>query len=671
MEKHTNSLIQESSPYLLQHAHNPVNWVAWSDDVFDTAKKEGKMVLISIGYSACHWCHVMEHECFEDEEVATLMNKFFINVKVDREERPDVDQVYMTAVQLMTQKGGWPLNCMTLPDGRPIYGGTYFPKEQWMHILKSLNHSYVNEIEKVEEYASNLHEGIIKSELISSASQQCQFEESKLVELVQRWSRSFDHMEGGTSHAPKFPLPSNYEFLMDYGLNIKDEKLMEYVELSLDKMALGGIYDQIGGGFSRYSVDMLWKVPHFEKMMYDNGQLVGLYAGAYKTFVKPLYKQLVYQTINWLEREMVNDEGAFYAALDADSEGVEGKFYVWNENELQKTLGDDYDWVKNLYSVNKRGYWEDGNYVLLRTENNESFQKSVGWTEEEFAKNVSRINELLLTERNNRIRPGLDNKCITSWNAMMLKGLCEASIIFDEEMFRYLALKNAKWLCANQMKDTGGLWRIKKNNGGHIKGFLDDYAHTIEAFIALYEMTFDESWLEKSKDLANYTIKNFLHEESKMFYYTSKDINLIARKMEINDNVMPASNSVMAKNLLYLSKYFHCSHFQAISKQMLANVYDGMEMYGSGYSNWAIGLNHQVYGLYEFVIVGKGAIKYAKEIQRSSTQKVLVAATETISSLPIFEHKKMDETLIYCCVDGSCLLPTNSIQEALDLVIQK
>ena len=366
MEKYTNALVNESSPYLLQHAHNPVNWVPWADDVFERAEKEGKLVLISVGYSACHWCHVMEHESFEDEEVAALMNKFFINVKVDREERPDVDQVYMTAVQLMTQKGGWPLNCFTLPDGRPIYGGTYFPKEQWMHILKSLQHTFTNELPKVQEYAKNLHEGIIASELIDIPSEKLDFEEEKLTELMQRWSKMFDWNDGGNSRAPKFPLPSNLNFLLDYGINAKNNKAIDHVELTLDKMALGGIYDQIGGGFSRYSVDMLWKVPHFEKMLYDNGQLLSTYSKGYRQFKKPLYKRLVSQTIDWLEREMLDESGAFFSALDADSEGVEGKFYVWKKEELDAVLSKDDTWVYDFYQVNQRGYWEEDNYILLR-----------------------------------------------------------------------------------------------------------------------------------------------------------------------------------------------------------------------------------------------------------------------------------------------------------------
>jgi len=669
MEQYTNDLIKETSPYLLQHAHNPVNWVAWSDDVFETAKRENKLVLVSVGYSACHWCHVMEHECFEDEEVAMLMNKFFINVKVDREERPDVDQVYMTAVQIMTQKGGWPLNCFTLPDGRPIYGGTYFPKEQWMHILKSLHHTFNNDYDKVVEYAEDLHEGIISSELISTAVNDVQFSESHLDELVQRWSSSFDSMQGGSGRAPKFMLPSNYSFLLDYALNSGNEKIMTHVELTLDKMALGGIYDQIGGGFSRYSVDLMWKVPHFEKMLYDNGQLLSLYAEGYKSFEKPLYKRIIYQTVEWMEREMLNKNGAFYSALDADSENIEGKFYVWTETELEAILGDDFSWVSDLYQVSQRGYWEEGNYILLRNDSDEDFMRKMNWSLYAFESNMKRINELLLAKRTERVRPGLDDKCLTSWNAIALKGLCDSYAVFKEESFLYLALKNAKWLVDNQFRTDGGLWRNHKNGTSNIEGFLEDYAHVISAFISLYEITLDESWLNKANDLTRYSIDHFEDKNSRMFFFTDEKTSLIARKMEVNDNVIPSSNSVMARNLFYISRYFKNDVFEEQAIQMLANVYDGMEMYGSGYSNWAILLNHMVYGFYEFVVVGANAKIKHEELIAQRLPKVLFACSTKESKVPIFQDKPLaDEALIYLCTSRACFMPTEDVDRAIKVI---
>lgn len=672
MEKYTNALAKESSPYLLQHAHNPVDWVPWSEEAFERAKKENKLVLISVGYSACHWCHVMEHESFEDEEVAALMNKFFINIKVDREERPDVDQVYMTAVQLMTQSGGWPLNCFALPDGRPVYGGTYFPKEQWMHILKSLNHTFTNEKERVLEYAKNLHEGIVASELIDQPQTKEGFSQTKLTELIQRWSKNFDRNEGGNSRAPKFPLPSNLEFLLDYAISTKDESVLQHVEQTLDKIAMGGIFDQIGGGFARYSVDMLWKVPHFEKMLYDNGQLVSLYAKAYRTFKKPLYERTVRSTIAWVEREMMDESGAIYAALDADSEGVEGKFYVWSKEELDEALEGKDQWVYDFYEVNQRGYWEEGNYILLRTKDDETFRKQMNWSESELEENIKRINELLLDVRSHRIRPGLDDKCLTSWNAMMLKGLCDAYGVFGDEAYLTLALKNARWIKNHQLKANGSLWRNYKNGSSSVDAFLEDYAHVIDAFIAVYRVTLDESWLELALQLSEYTCEHFQNPESKMFYFTPDSTELIARKMEINDNVIPASNSVMARNLFFLGKYFYRKEYQGMAEQMLANIYDGMEMYGSGYSNWALLLNRFVFGTYEMVVSGPDARQVSLEIQKSEVPEVVIAGAEDLSELPIFEEKQAQEnTLIYVCTEGTCQLPTESITEAINHVIQR
>ena len=668
MEKFTNQLIQETSPYLLQHAHNPVNWVPFSDGVFEQAKRENKLVLISVGYSACHWCHVMEHECFEDEEVADLMNTYFINVKVDREERPDVDQVYMTAVQLITQKGGWPLNCFTLPDGRPIYGGTYFPKDQWMHILRSLEHTFKNDREKAEEYAANLHEGIKNSELIAVAVKRDSFSEEKLHELVLRWSRNFDAMEGGESRAPKFPLPNNYEFLLEYGVKYENSKVLKHVELTLDKMAMGGIYDQVGGGFSRYSVDMLWKVPHFEKMLYDNGQLLHLYAQAYNYFQKPLYKRVVYQTIEWLQREMLTKEGAFYSALDADSEGDEGKFYCWKPEELQALLGEDYAWVKDFYAVNQRGFWEEEKYILLRTESDQEFARKMNWTNDEFEEAIAKLNQKLLDERTHRVRPGTDDKCLTSWNAMTLKGLCQAYSAFGEEEFLQLAHKNARWILESQLQEDGKLLRNYKNGKANIPAFLEDYAHVIDAFIDFYQITFDIQWLEKAQILTQTTLEHFHDSTSQMFYFTQSNTSLIARKMELNDNVLPASNSVMANNLFKLGQLYSNKEYTKIAEQMLSNIYEGMEMYGSGYSNWASLLQHIVNDYYLVALVGKEVKEERKNLQHSYLPHVLFAGGNELNLPVLTDKKSIEETTMYVCYEGTCLLPTTKIEEVLKLV---
>lgn len=670
MEQYTNELISESSPYLLQHAHNPVNWVAWSNDIFERAKKENKLVLISVGYSACHWCHVMEHECFEDTEVAALMNKFFINVKVDREERPDVDQVYMTAVQLMTQRGGWPLNCFTLPDGRPIYGGTYFPKEQWMNILKSLHYTFVNEREKVEEYAANLHEGIIRSELIAASSDVEQFDKQDLEELVRRWSRSFDSINGGETRAPKFPLPNNFEFLLDFGLKTQDPSILDHVHLSLDKMAMGGIYDQIGGGFARYSVDMLWKVPHFEKMLYDNGQLIELYSKAYKVYGEQLYKRIVFNTFDWLEREMKDASGAYYSALDADSEGVEGKYYVWSKEELDELFSDNFEWAKEVFEINQNGLWE-GNYILLRKRSDIEVMSHFKWTSNELEDQFKSLNKRMLSYRYERVRPGTDDKILTSWNAMILSGLAHAFMVFRDDQFLECAREIAEWLIKHQLKSNGGLYRSFKNGKSSIDGFLEDYAHVINAFLSLYQADFDEKWVKYAVSLTEYTLERFYDENSGMFFFTSDDTELIARKMEINDNVIPSSNSVMARNLYDLGRLTGRGDYLKKSRQMLANVYDGMEMYGSGYSNWALLLNQFVFPAKEIVFAGNKAKEAVNEVRDQLEQWYLIAVCSDKSELSICKNRQTpDDLLIFVCENGSCNLPVNNVTDAVSLVIQ-
>lgn len=667
MEKYTNALAKESSPYLLQHAHNPVDWVPWSDDVFERAAKENKLVLISVGYSACHWCHVMEHESFEDEEVAAIMNKHFINVKVDREERPDVDQVYMTAVQLMTQSGGWPLNCFTLPDGRPIYGGTYFPKEQWMNILKSLRYTFDNDKEKVNEYAANLHEGIQRSELISVASESKVFDKEILEELIQRWSPSFDKEWGGNSRAPKFPLPSNLEFLLNYGLLENDDAALSHVENTLDMMALGGIYDQIGGGFSRYSVDMLWKVPHFEKMLYDNGQLLTVYARAYAVFKKPLYKRIIDQTVQWLEREMLDDSGAFYAALDADSEGVEGKFYVWTAAELESVLDRHFSWFRRVFEINQNGHWEEGNYILLRRTSDAELCKELDCTQEDLEAQLARVNELLLSARSHRIRPGLDNKCLTGWNAMTVRGLCESYAALGDEHYINLAEKIMRWMLDTQVVDEK-LYRNYNDSKTTIEGFLEDYTHAIDACIAMYQTTFKTKWIDQAKLWTDHCISEFGDEDSQMFFFTNAQTNLIARKMEVNDNVIPSSNSVMARNLYYLGRYLNEPKYTDRGRTMLANVYDGMEQYGSGYSNWGMLLLHEIYGLAEVVTPENAADPLI--LQKGGVPYVLSAKVS--ADLPLTASKlDVPKDQIMVCFEGTCQLPTKDWSVAKKQVFQR
>ncbi|HIP36201.1 MAG TPA: thioredoxin domain-containing protein [Crocinitomix sp.] len=654
---YTNELIKETSPYLLQHAHNPVNWMAWGDEAFEKAKKEDKLVLVSIGYSSCHWCHVMEHESFEDEEVAKLMNDYFVCIKVDREERPDVDQIYMTAVQLMTGSGGWPLNCFTLPDGRPIYGGTYFKKNEWIELLNNLHNTYTKDKQRMLNYAQNLTQGIQQSELIASPVTPSEFNMEIIEEVAVIWKRNFDSKDGGMNRAPKFPLPNNWDYLQQYALFSLDSTIMHQVDLTLKKMAFGGIYDQIGGGFSRYSTDVKWKVPHFEKMLYDNAQLVSLYVYAYQRSKKPLYKKVVYQTLEWVYREMTTSNGAFYSALDADSEGEEGKFYVWSKQELKEVLTDsEFEILQSYYEINPKALWE-GSYILLRDSDVE-FDK-------ELEQKMSKINKKLLKVRNNRVKPALDDKSLTTWNAMMLKAYVDAYTVFGESMFLQAAFKNADWIEKHQTQVDGGLYHTYKNGTSKIDGFLDDYVFTIDAYLSLYEATFDEKWIVKAKQLTDYAIKHFEDDETGMFYYTSNtSAKLIARKMEINDNVIPASNSQMAKVLFKLGKLLANTSYLSKSKQMLSNVFDSIYTYPSGYSNWSMLALYMINPYYEVAITGREwKDKLEKLNQHYIPNKVVMGGEQ--STLELLKGKFLNETTIFICQEGACKMPVTKVAEAV------
>ena len=671
--KYTNNLIKETSPYLLQHAHNPVDWHAWNKETLELAKKENKLLLISIGYSSCHWCHVMEHECFEDEEVAAVMNQNFINIKVDREERPDIDQVYMNAIQLMTGRGGWPLNCIALPDGRPIWGGTYFPKENWINALNQLANLYSETPEKAIEYAEKLTEGVKNSDLILLNTAPKEFSVSDLKSSVEEWKQYMDFDLGGRKGAPKFPMPNNYQFLLRYAIQAEDTEILNYVNTALTNMAFGGMYDQIVGGFSRYSVDEKWHVPHFEKMLYDNGQLVSLYAEAYQATKNELYKNTVYHTLQFIERELTTSEGAFYSSLDADSinkKGTleEGAYYVWTKEELIAILGMDFELFSDYYNVNHYGFWEHDNYVLIRKGTTSEISKKHSISIEELENKVTAWQKTLLKERNKKDKPRLDDKSLTSWNALMLKGYINAYTVFNDPHFLEVAIKNATFIYTKQLQENGNLNHNYKNEKSSINGYLEDYAAVIDAYIALYEATLNEVWLNTAKQLTDYTFDHFYDTKSGMFYFTSnEDPNLITRKMEIEDNVIPASNSIMARNLFKLSHYFSNDYYLNTSKQMLHNVQKKTQKYGSDYSNWLQLMCDFTGYFYEIAVSGDKAMDKILQINKQYIPNKLIAGSTKKSNLPLMEGRFSEsETLIYICVDGACQLPVSETKKALN-----
>ncbi|MFN2380643.1 MAG: thioredoxin domain-containing protein [Bacteroidales bacterium] len=664
---YTNALISESSPYLLEHAHNPVNWYPWGEEALEKAKKENKLIIISIGYSSCHWCHVMMHENFEDTTVARVMNENYIAIKVDREERPDIDQVYMHAVQLLTGSGGWPLNVIALPDGRPIYGGTYFSKENWLKVLNLVSEYANKNPDKTEEQAEALTNGVKSVELINITKENIPFNADDLKTIYNNWKGRFDHINGGYAGAPKFPLPVGYQFLLHYNYLTGDQTALNAVTTTLDKMADGGIYDQIGGGFARYSTDAYWRVPHFEKMLYDNAQLVSLYSTAYQITKDSRYKNIVYGTLDFVERELTSKEGGFYSSLDADSEGEEGKFYVWTKEEIRRIPGNDAGIISDYFSITDKGNWEKGKNILYKSISDKKIAEKYKITETELAEKISSAEELMFKERSKRVYPATDDKILTGWNALMLKGYIDAYRVFNEQKFLDAALKNAEFILHRLKTTDGKLFRNYKNGKASVNAFLDDYALTIDAFISLYQITFDEKWLDKAQSLTDYTLKHFYDSESGMFYYTSDlDPALIARKMEIIDNVIPSANSVIAKDLFILGSYFSIDEYINKSGKMINNVRKDALRGGANYANWDILMTWFVKQPYEVAIAGENYPALLKEFNNYYLPDAFFYGGKDEKSLSLTENKLIPgQTTIYVCQNKTCKLPVTEVGKAL------
>ncbi len=669
----SNDLIDETSPYLLQHAYNPVNWKAWNPETLALAKKENKLIIISVGYSACHWCHVMEEESFENDSIAKIMNADFINIKVDREERPDVDKVYMNAVQLMTGSGGWPLNCIALPDGRPIYGGTYFTKEQWSKILISISKLYKEEPQKAIEFAENLTKGIQESQLITLNKETPSFTKKEMISSVSLWKNQIDTIYGGFKGAPKFPMPNSLEFLLRYGYQFNDSAIGNYVKNTLTKIAFGGIYDQVSGGFSRYAVDEKWHIPHFEKMLYDNAQLVSLYSKAYLKEHNKFYKDVVVETLSFIKDDLTSNNGAFYSSLDADSKNSlgdkeEGAFYEWKEEELKQLLKNDFKLFKGFYNINDFGFWEKDKFVLIRNKSKVEFSKEQNISLIALNEKISKWKKILKKARNKRSKPNLDDKVLTSWNALMLQGYVDAYRAFGNKKYLDSALKNANFLVENQLIKDQGLQRNYKNGKSTINGYSEDYAATIKAFISLYEVTLDEKWLTTSKNLIDILFTNFFDEKNKMFYFTSKeDENLIARKYEVIDGVIPSSNSMIANSLFKLGHYFSDSKYLKTSEQMLNNLKEDVQMNPANYSNWLNLMANFTNPFYEVVVAGTNATEVNNSLINHYNPNILIAGTaKENNTLPLLAYKyNEDETFIYVCVNGTCKLPQTDIKKAI------
>ena len=629
-------------------------------------------MIISIGYAACHWCHVMEHESFEDEEVAAVMNQDFISIKVDREERPDVDQIYINAVQLMTGSAGWPLNVVTLPDGRPVWGGTYFRKQQWIDALQQIQELYIREPEKLVTYANRLESGLKSMDLIALNESEINFKSYPIQPIIDNLASSFDYDNGGFGDAPKFMMPTSLNFLLRYAKKTEDEKVLSFVTHTLNKMAFGGIYDHIDGGFSRYSVDDRWHIPHFEKMLYDNALLVSLYANAYTATQRPLYKEVVVETLAFIEAHLTDASGAFYSSLDADSENEageleEGAFYSFTKQEIQDIIGDDFDIFQEYYNINPYGLWENGQYVFVRKKSDREIVQEFDLEHDVLVEKKQRWKSVLSVYRNKRPLPRLDDKSLTSWNALMLTAYVDAYKALGNEVYLKFANKNAEFLLAHQLQDDGSLNHIYKAGVSSIHGFLEDYAFVIEAFINLYQVTFDWKWIAVSEQLTDYVLQHFFDSEKQMFFFSSKQYSpIIHRYFEYFDNVIPASNSVMGKNLFLLSKLTGNVAYNKTSEQMLKNVLTQAESHPRGFTNWLDLLLNFKNNFFEIVITGPEAFVKARKLNANYLPNKVIAATNRDDDKSLFRNRYLaDKTLLFVCVDNTCRQPMETVSETL------
>lgn len=675
-----NRLQKETSPYLLQHANNPVDWFAWGSEALQKAKAEDKPILISIGYAACHWCHVMEHESFEDEETATFMNKYFVNIKVDREERPDLDHIYMEAVQAMNGNGGWPLNVFLTTDAKPFFGGTYFPPQRnfnrasWMEVLQTIVYSFQQKRNEVEENASILTNHIGESQKrFLKIDEEINLDSKKYFEEVFRnLENNFDEVNGGFGSAPKFPSTFSLQLLLRDFYFSGNKKSLEHAILSIKKMICGGIFDQLGGGFARYATDEEWLVPHFEKMLYDNALLVQLMCEAFQLTHDEEIEETVHQTLNFVMREMTNQNGGFYSAFDADSEGVEGKFYVWKKAEVENILKSNSNLFCEFFDITEDGNWEEKN-ILRRKKSLKEFADEKNISQKGLKEIIDEGRKKFFREREKRIKPALDDKIILSWNAMMSSAFAKAFSVFGNEEYKQAAKKNIEFILNCFKTETENSFFHNFINGqGFNSAMLDDYAALIKALIDFYEIDFDEKYLLKAKSIAEFVIENFLDKEDNHFFFTAKNVSdVVVRTKELFDSATASGNSMMVSNLLRLGKIFDEKYFLELANSQLYSISNTAKKFPTSFSNWTISLivlqNEQT----EIVVVGKNFIAICDELNKYFLpEKILITAESEKDFSPLLKNKmgKSDEAQIYICKNYSCSSPMKSVDEVLEFL---
>lgn len=676
----TNHLIQETSPYLLQHAHNPVNWYPWGKEALDKAAAENKVILVSIGYSACHWCHVMERESFEDEATATIMNENFVNIKIDREERPDLDHIYMDAVQAISGSGGWPLNVFLTPEAKPFFGGTYFPpvkafnRPSWSDVLHGISQSWKEKRNEIEAQAENLTDHLKQSNNFIQKGSGIDFNDAPLIaagqfaEMFSAIMKTADKEWGGFGKAPKFPQTFTIQFLLRYHYFTGSDDALQQALLSIDKMLDGGIHDHVGGGFARYSTDREWLAPHFEKMLYDNALLINILCDAFQLTGKKRYEDAIRKTISFVTNELMSGEGGFYAALDADSEGEEGKFYVWQKEEVDALLGEDSDLFCDFFDISEQGNWEHKNIPRILT-SVEEFVKLNNLDQDEFEKLISSGLQKLYAARAARVRPGLDDKIILGWNGLMVDAIAKSAIVLQDDHYKSTAKSTFDFLLSRfGTPNTNALMHTYKNNEARYPAFLDDYAYVIAASLRLYQVDFDPRYLELARSHAQYVIENFSDEDLLFFYFTNKDQDdVIVRKKEVYDGAVPSGNSIMASNLQYLAVYLDQPAWAQRSQQMLDALSAAIIKYPGSFGIWAALLLDNAIGMNEVAIVGSNAESLAREVQLTFIPNlVLMTSKEENSQYPLLANKPhTGADQVYLCRNYSCLAPFNNTSKLI------
>lgn len=681
----SNHLIHETSPYLLQHAHNPVNWYPWNEEALQKARDEDKPILISIGYSACHWCHVMERESFEKAETAAFMNEHFINIKVDREERPDLDHIYMDAVQAMTGSGGWPLNVFLTPDSRPFYGGTYFPpvkafnRSSWMEVLSGVQKAWTERREEIMEQAGKLTDHLHRSNSFGITAPAENFIDQAGVEtLFDNLMKNADQEWGGFGKAPKFPQTFSIGFLLQYYFFTGSEAALAQVRRSLDGMLAGGIYDQAGGGLARYSTDEEWKVPHFEKMLYDNALFITVLADAWRVTKNPAYEKAIRATIAFLKREMMDDGGVFYAALDADSEGEEGRYYIWTKAEIEALLGEEASLFCEFFDVTEEGNlpgeqpgWEDSN-ILRKLNDSAAFCRGKGIDQVVFEQQMDTCLERLLNKRQQRQAPGLDDKILLGWNALMVTALCKAAGALGEREYSDMAARCFQELIArfspNGLPKLHHTW---KEGEARYPAFLDDYACLVQAALSLQEISSATHYLRIAETLTDHVFQRFSDAETGWFFYTSDEQrDLVLRKKEVYDGATPSGNSVMVGNLLTLSVLLGRPEWGERGRQLLSSLAPAVLKYPGSFGVWAGSLLRHFYGLKEVVIAGTGYGALRDELLKSFIPSMILQCSDVEEEgFPLLQGKDFENTrLAYVCRDYSCLRPVSDLPELLELL---